>query len=148
MKTIRKLTVLVLTLAIIAMFCISASASTNSFTVTVHGDFQESALFYGTLTMREAEANAVFGVTGNPNIVLRYQHILIEGQIVSSGPPYTYALVEDDEIVYGDDTVAALAITSSSYQIRSAKYYYDAYYIANGVVDCYLNHGPVTLTNS
>ena len=146
MKRFRRITALALTLVVIAMLAISASAA--SFSRSVPGDFGVGvgAMFNGNLTTSRAQADAVFYGADDPSIELIHQHIVIEGQSFS-GLSNTFKLVEDDEIVYGNDTVGAYAVADSGYNIQFVQYAYDAYYIANGVIDCYMNDGPVTLRN-
>ena len=150
MKLFRKITALALTLVIVAMLGISASAA--SFSRSVPGEFGVGVgtAFNGNLTTREAWASAVFHGAEENDIELEYQHIAIDGQSVSQNAPYTFGSVEDEDFSYGDndDTVGAYAIASDNYRIQYAQYSYEAYYVANGVVDCYMNDGPVTLTNS
>lgn len=147
MKLFRKVTAIALTLVVIATLGISASAASAS----VPGDFgvNVGADFSWNLTTSEAWASAVFHGAEEDDIELEYQHIVIAGNSVSQDSPYIYRSVDDDKYVYGDNnyTVGAYAIAYPGYNIQYATYTYDAYYVANGVVHCYPNYGPVRLNN-
>lgn len=149
MKRFRRITAIALTLVVIAMLGISASAANFSRSVT--GDFGQGvgAEFNGDLTTSEAWASADFHGAEEDYIDLRYQHLVIIGQSVSQNDPYTFGEVEDEEYSYGDNdyTVAAYDVADDGYRIQYVKYTYDAYYVANGVIDCYMNDGPVRLNN-
>ena len=147
MKLFKRISALALTLVVIAMLAISASAA--SFSRSVPGDFGVGvgAMFNGNLTTSEAWSSAVFYGADDSSIDLIHQRIVIEGHSVNPNSSENTRTVRDNKIVYGNDTVGAYAIASDSYNIQYATYTYDAYYIANGVIDCYMNDGPVTLTN-
>ena len=147
MKRFRRITAITLALVVIAMLGISASAA--SFSRNVPGDFGVGvgAVFNGNLTTSQAWASAAFYGAQEEGIDLVYQQIVIDGQSVSQDTPYDFKRIEANQKIYDNDAVGALAPASTDYDIQYATYTYNAYYIANGVIDCYMNDGPVRLNN-
>ena len=144
MKRFRRITAIALTLVVIAMLGISASAAGSN--TIINGDFGVGATFSWNLTTSEARADAVFYGAEDDHIDFQNHYISIEYTFIHKTTNGT-----DEDIVTSSSTrnysITAVATADSNHKLKTAKYYYEARYIANEVVDCYLYHGPVTLTN-
>lgn len=141
MNRFRKITALALTLVVITMLGISASAA--SFSQTINGDFGVFAVCEGNLSANAITAWAAMFEADYDYIEVVGQELYVE---------YTYALVGSTTgytrhrtATARDGTVDLNFGPPSGCVFSSATYKYDAYYIANGVADCHLYHGPVAL---
>ena len=144
MKRFRRITALALTLVVIAMLGISASAATE-FRAPLNGDFGVGAVVTGNITSNSVTATARLYEAGPENNI----------EIVEQELRATYTFSPDDgrttypgnETAISEDATVDLNFgPPADCEILSATYNYDAYYIANGVVDCYIQYGPVELT--
>lgn len=139
MKRFRRITALALTLVVIAMLGISASAASE----TINGDFGAFTHFEWTLTRNAARGEARFRDNGG-DIHLQEQKIVIEGIRVNEN---TYEREEYEVNVDLDDPdIVAEASAFSPWYLLNATFNYDATYTANGV-PCYYYSGPKVLHN-
>lgn len=144
MKLFRRIAALALALVVVAMLGISASAASFR-DMNIFGDFGTGAIFTGILTSKT--------ITGTAEFIPVYQSNVLQDQQIRTPYYVVRNNVQQDVTVnfhtekignvinhYSDSLVG-------NYEFSSASYYYDAYYIANGEVDCYLSSGPHVLTN-
>lgn len=147
MKLFRRIAALALAVAVIAMLGISASAASFR-KLDIFGDFGAGAIFEGNLTSTTIRANATF-IPNYQDNVLRYQRIQLSCTAMDN---YGNLIIVNEEQLplipnYGGNYFEVNGTLSSGLHFAAATYCYDAYYIANGVVDCFLYGGPVTLTH-
>ena len=147
MKLFRRIAALALAVAVVAMFGISASAA--DFTRNVSGDFGVGvgAMFKGDLELRKATAEVEFfgDETEDDDIDLEWQRVQIACSYLDS-----FGDMQGEVADVTDRTRKCFSVEvtiDSPLTIASATYRYDAYYVANGVVECHISDGPVTLTN-
>ena len=144
MKLFRRIAALALAVAIVAMFGISASAA--SFTdMNIFGDFGTGAIISGILTSKTITGTAEFIPVYQSN-VLQNQNIVNTYSVAQGNVPVNISAVFHTERI-GNVVNRYSDSLDGDYRFSSATYSYNAYYIANGVVDCYLSAGPHELIN-
>ena len=145
MKLFRRIAALALAVAVVAMFGISASAASFR-DMNIFGDFQAGAIFTGILTSKTITGTAEFIPNSDDNI-LQNQNIVNNYWVTNLNGGSENILVDFQTERIGNVVNHYSAALGENYNFTRATYTYNAYYIANGVVDCYLSAGPHTLIN-
>ena len=147
MKLFRRIAALALALVVVAMLGISASAAGSD--ETINGDFGAFAHFEWSLTRSTARGEASFHDNGG-DIELTVHNIWIEYTQVNESTKERVTTTARETVQKNGTIPANTALVkevpaASPWYFLNATFNYDATYIANGVVDCYLFSGPKAL---
>lgn len=127
--------------AVIAMFGISASAA--SFSQYVPGDFGVFAVCSADLLPNTIVASATMFEVDYDYIEIVEQKLEVQYVFSPDGGSTCFPAVE--RTTTEDKTIDLNFEPPANCEFRSATYNYESYYIANGVADCHIYHGPVAL---
>ena len=140
MKLFRRITAIVLTLVVIAVLGISASAA--SFSQTINGDFGVFAFCEGNLSANAITAWATMFEADYDYIEIVGQELSVEYTFAPVGSTTWY--IRNRTATEQDSTVDLNIEPPAGCEFLNATYNYNAYYTVNGI-DCHLYHGPVAL---